>query len=77
MILMAEPDGVGGGKRQGDGKAWGGIRGMKVWRNLYGGEYARLWTLWWWWTVGDSYPQPISARSVAAAETSFRDVTRS
>ncbi|EKD03300.1 pyridoxine metabolism-related protein [Trichosporon asahii var. asahii CBS 8904] len=38
MILMAEPDGVGGGKRQGDGKAWGGIRGMKVWRNLYGGQ---------------------------------------
>ena len=39
MILMAEPDGVGGGKRQGDGKAWGGMKGMKVWRNLYGGEY--------------------------------------
>lgn len=38
MILMAEPDGVGGGKRPGDGKAWGGIKGMRVWRNLYGGE---------------------------------------
>ncbi|CAD6571708.1 MAG: hypothetical protein TREMPRED_000355 [Tremellales sp. Tagirdzhanova-0007] len=39
MILMAEEDGIGGGKsikgreRQ---KGWGGIEGMKVWRNLYG-----------------------------------------
>ncbi|CAK9779363.1 SNO glutamine amidotransferase [Cutaneotrichosporon oleaginosum] len=36
MILMA--DDVGGGKRKGDGGRWGGLRGMKVWRNLYGGQ---------------------------------------
>lgn len=39
MILLAEEDGVGGGKvipgreRQ---KGWGGIEGLRVWRNLYG-----------------------------------------
>lgn len=36
MILMA--DDVGGGKRKGDGGRWGGLPGMKVWRNLYGGQ---------------------------------------
>ncbi|GMK58529.1 hypothetical protein CspeluHIS016_0505610 [Cutaneotrichosporon spelunceum] len=36
MILMA--DDVGGGKRKGDGGRWGGMRGLKVWRNLYGGQ---------------------------------------
>lgn len=41
MILMAEEDGVGGGKvipgreRQ---RGWGGIEGLNVWRNLYGSE---------------------------------------
>ncbi|GFZ51815.1 hypothetical protein JCM24511_09583 [Saitozyma sp. JCM 24511] len=39
MILMAERNGIGGGKvikgkeRQ---QGWGGIEGLKVWRNLYG-----------------------------------------
>lgn len=39
MILMSEEEGIGGGKvikgrpRQ---RGWGGIKGMKVWRNLYG-----------------------------------------
>ncbi|RSH85554.1 hypothetical protein EHS25_003693 [Saitozyma podzolica] len=39
MILMAEQNGIGGGKiikgkeRQ---QGWGGIEGLKVWRNLYG-----------------------------------------
>jgi 5'-phosphate synthase pdxT subunit len=36
MILMA--DDVGGGKRKGDGGRWGGMKGLKVWRNLYGGQ---------------------------------------
>ena len=41
MILLAEEDGVGGGKvipgrpRQ---RGWGGIEGLRVWRNLYGSE---------------------------------------
>lgn len=35
MILMAEEDGVGGGKKKGV-KGWGGVKGLKVWRNLYG-----------------------------------------
>ncbi|KAK8845480.1 pyridoxal 5'-phosphate synthase, glutaminase subunit Pdx2 [Kwoniella newhampshirensis] len=35
MILMAEEDGVGGGRKKGV-KGWGGLKGMKVWRNLYG-----------------------------------------
>lgn len=43
MILMAEEDGIGGGKvvkNVGKGRpmGWGGIRGLKVWRNLYGSE---------------------------------------
>lgn len=37
MILMAEEDGVGGGKKKGV-KGWGGVKGLKVWRNLYGSE---------------------------------------
>ncbi|WVR03498.1 pyridoxal 5'-phosphate synthase, glutaminase subunit Pdx2 [Kwoniella sp. DSM 27419] len=35
MILMADEDGVGGGRKKGV-KGWSGIQGMKVWRNLYG-----------------------------------------
>ncbi|KIR63649.1 pyridoxal 5'-phosphate synthase, glutaminase subunit Pdx2 [Cryptococcus bacillisporus CA1280] len=35
MILMAEEDGIGGGKKKGV-KGWGGVKGLKVWRNLYG-----------------------------------------
>lgn len=38
MILMAEEDGVGGGKKKGV-KGWGGVKGLKVWRNLYGSEF--------------------------------------
>jgi 5'-phosphate synthase pdxT subunit len=38
MILMADADGVGGGKRKGDTGGWGGLRGLRVWRNLYGGQ---------------------------------------
>jgi 5'-phosphate synthase pdxT subunit len=38
MILMADADGVGGGKRKNDGGAWGGMPGLRVWRNLYGGQ---------------------------------------
>lgn len=38
MILMADADGVGGGKRKNDGASWGGMRGLRVWRNLYGGQ---------------------------------------
>lgn len=37
MILMAEEDGVGGGKKKGV-KGWEGVKGLKVWRNLYGSE---------------------------------------
>lgn len=43
MILLADEDGIGGGKvikgrpRQ---RGWAGIRGLKVWRNLYGSEFA-------------------------------------
>lgn len=45
MILLADEDGVGGGKvipgreRQ---RGWGGIEGLRVWRNLYGSEFAFL-----------------------------------
>ncbi|WWD22428.1 pyridoxal 5'-phosphate synthase, glutaminase subunit Pdx2 [Kwoniella shandongensis] len=35
MILMAEEDGVGGGRKKGV-KGWAGMKGLKVWRNLYG-----------------------------------------
>lgn len=35
---MADTNGVGGGKRKNDGGAWGGIPGLRVWRNLYGGQ---------------------------------------
>lgn len=38
MILMAEEDGVGGGKKKGV-KGWGGVKGLKIWRNLYGSEF--------------------------------------
>lgn len=38
MILMAEEDGVGGGKKKGV-KGWGGVKGLKAWRNLYGSEF--------------------------------------
>lgn len=41
MILMAEEDGIGGGKvikGRGPQKGWGGIEGLRVWRNLYGSE---------------------------------------
>lgn len=41
MILMASEDGIGGGKvikgRPG-ATGWGGMDGLKVWRNLYGSE---------------------------------------
>jgi len=42
MILMSDMDrGIGGGKiRKVDGGSlggWGGIKGLRVWRNLYGG----------------------------------------
>ncbi|ORY34199.1 putative pyridoxine metabolism-related protein [Naematelia encephala] len=38
MILMAESDGIGGGKviKGREARGWGGIKGLKVWRNLYG-----------------------------------------
>lgn len=42
MILMAEEDGIGGGKvikGREPQKGWGGIKGLKVWRNLYGSEF--------------------------------------
>ncbi|KAK6905342.1 pyridoxal 5'-phosphate synthase, glutaminase subunit Pdx2 [Kwoniella mangroviensis CBS 8886] len=35
MILMADVDGIGGGRKK-MVKGWEGIGGMKVWRNLYG-----------------------------------------
>ncbi|WVF66153.1 pyridoxal 5'-phosphate synthase, glutaminase subunit Pdx2 [Kwoniella sp. CBS 6097] len=35
MILMADKHGVGGGRKKGV-VGWGGIPGLKVWRNLYG-----------------------------------------
>lgn len=43
MILMSDTErGIGGGKiRKVDGGSlggWGGIKGLRVWRNLYGGE---------------------------------------
>jgi 5'-phosphate synthase pdxT subunit len=41
MILMAEEDGVGGGKvipGRAPQRGWGGIEGLRVWRNLYGSE---------------------------------------
>lgn len=43
MILMSDEDrGIGGGKiRKVDGGSlggWGGIKGLRVWRNLYGSE---------------------------------------
>ena len=41
MILMAEEDGIGGGKvikGRPPQKGWGGIDGLRVWRNLYGSE---------------------------------------
>jgi len=47
MILMAEEDGIGGGKvikgreRQ---RGWGGIEGLRVWRNLYGSTSSHLYT---------------------------------
>ncbi|KAK4688879.1 pyridoxal 5'-phosphate synthase pdxT subunit, partial [Tremellales sp. Uapishka_1] len=36
MILMAEVDGIGGGKKS--QKGWGGMPGLKIWRNLYGSQ---------------------------------------
>ena len=39
MILMAEENGIGGGKvikGRPPQKGWGGVPGLKVWRNLYG-----------------------------------------
>ena len=42
MILMACEDGIGGGKiikGRPMAKGWGGIEGLKVWRNLYGSEF--------------------------------------
>ena len=42
MILMAEEDGIGGGKAlksRAAQKGWGGIQGLRVWRNLYGSEW--------------------------------------
>jgi 5'-phosphate synthase pdxT subunit len=43
MILMSDQDrGIGGGKiKKVDGGSlggWGGIKGLRVWRNLYGGK---------------------------------------
>lgn len=43
MILMAAEDGIGGGKiikGRPPQKGWGGIEGLKVWRNLYGSKSA-------------------------------------
>lgn len=37
MILMADIDGVAGGKRP--QKGLGAIPGMNIWRNLYGSKY--------------------------------------
>ncbi|WVN90954.1 pyridoxal 5'-phosphate synthase, glutaminase subunit Pdx2 [Cryptococcus depauperatus CBS 7841] len=37
MILMADEDGIGGGKKK-PVTGWNGVRGLKVWRNLYGGQ---------------------------------------
>ncbi|WWC58246.1 pyridoxal 5'-phosphate synthase, glutaminase subunit Pdx2 [Kwoniella dejecticola CBS 10117] len=37
MILMADVNGVGGGRKKAV-KGWEGIGGMKVWRNLFGGQ---------------------------------------
>ncbi|WRT63726.1 pyridoxal 5'-phosphate synthase, glutaminase subunit Pdx2 [Kwoniella shivajii] len=37
MILMADEDGIGGGRKKAV-KGWNGIGGMKVWRNLYGNQ---------------------------------------
>ena len=54
MILLAEEDGVGGGKvipgrpRQ---RGWGGIEGLRVWRNLYGSEWYLLAGLSGYWIV--------------------------
>jgi 5'-phosphate synthase pdxT subunit len=45
MILMAAEDGIGGGKiikGRPMAKGWGGIPGLKVWRNLYGSELTDL-----------------------------------
>lgn len=47
MILMSDEDrGIGGGKiRKVDGGSlggWGGIKGLRVWRNLYGSESSLL-----------------------------------
>jgi len=39
---MACEDGIGGGKiikGRPMAKGWGGIEGLKVWRNLYGSEF--------------------------------------
>ena len=41
MILMACEDGIGGGKfikGRPPPVGWGGMEGLKVWRNLYGSE---------------------------------------
>ncbi|RXK36766.1 pyridoxal 5'-phosphate synthase, glutaminase subunit Pdx2 [Tremella mesenterica] len=38
MILLASEDGIGGGKVGKTPKGWGGIDGLKVWRNLYGNQ---------------------------------------
>lgn len=39
--MADEEDGIGGGKvikGREPQRGWGGIKGLKVWRNLYGGE---------------------------------------
>ncbi|TXT05011.1 hypothetical protein VHUM_03831 [Vanrija humicola] len=61
MILMADADGVGGGKRKGDGAAWGGMRGLRVWRNLYGGQL-------------ESFEQEISIPALAHPERPFNAI---
>ncbi|WWC85930.1 pyridoxal 5'-phosphate synthase, glutaminase subunit Pdx2 [Kwoniella dendrophila CBS 6074] len=37
MILMADENGIGGGKKK-PVKGWQGLGGLKVWRNLFGGQ---------------------------------------
>ncbi|KAL1407085.1 Senecionine N-oxygenase [Vanrija albida] len=61
MILMADADGVGGGKRKGDGAAWGGMRGLRVWRNLYGGQL-------------ESFEQPIEIPALADPTRPFNAI---
>ncbi|OCF36170.1 pyridoxal 5'-phosphate synthase, glutaminase subunit Pdx2 [Kwoniella heveanensis BCC8398] len=60
MILMADKHGVGGGRKKGV-EGWGGIPGLKVWRNLYG-------------TQLESFEAPLTIPSLSSPSRPFNAI---